>query len=68
MAKQDGISQEVHEEAAAVARTLMRMSYKPLEQSKKGGPTQPAESDESSESEESSKSVELLKEEKPPKE
>ena len=62
MTDQEGIPQEVHEEAAAVARTLMRMSYKPLKQSKKDGPAQSAQSADPSEPDK------LLKEEKPPKE
>ena len=62
MANQEAITPEDHKRAAAVARTLMRMSYKPLDQSKKGWPAQPAQSADLSESDE------LLKKEKPPKE
>ena len=50
MAKSEEIPQEVHEKAGAVARALMGMPYKPIEESKKGGPTQPARSSGSVES------------------
>lgn len=68
MAKSKAIPQEVHEKAGAVARALMGMPYKPIEESKKGGPTQPAQSSGSVDSVESDESDILLKEEKPPKE
>ena len=64
MAKNEAIPQEVHEKAGAVARVLMQMPYKPIEESKKGGPTQPAQPAQSADF---SESDELLKEEKPPK-
>ena len=50
MAKREAIPQEVHERAEAVARTLMEMPYKPIKESKKNLPTQPADSSESDES------------------
>ena len=58
MAKHEAIPQEVHERerAGAVARTLMRMSYKPLKTVRQGDPADPLEPDK------------LLKEEKPSKE
>lgn len=65
------ISPEEHKVAAATARSLMRMGYKPIKQSKKGGPTQTVQLPESGdpvESVELDESVELLKEEKPPEE
>lgn len=71
MTKSEAIPQEVHEKAGAVARALMGMPYKPIEESKKSGPvlpTQSADSVESVESDESVNSVELLNEEKLPKE
>ena len=58
MAKREAIPQEVHEKAGAVARALIGMPHKPIEESKKGGPTQLADSVESDESDV------LLKEEK----
>ncbi len=65
MADQEAISPEDHERASAVARTLMRLPYKPLEQNKKGGPMQQVQSADPVESDESDV---LLKEKSPPKE
>ena len=64
MAKSEAIPQEVHEKAGAVARALMEMPYKPIEESKKGGPTQPAQSTDSVDTVESDEQDVLLKEEK----